>query len=337
MVLKYDSMQAKNLREAVAFSIQHGRTHPLPSQEVKLVSGPGPRRYTDHVRGGERDKTMGEPSKIIHFGSLPRDPDRDALLVEMREPVRSLDELVFTPAIRGSLRRIEQEFRGRDAIAGLGLHPRSRLIFVGPPGCGKTVCAEALAGSLGMKLLYARFDGIVSSYLGETATNLRRVFTFAAQQNAILFFDEFDALGKRRDDPHEVGELKRVISSFLQILDAHPRDKFVVAASNHQGMLDEALWRRFDDVLEFPMPKAADLVVLLQLRLRPVSTTGLDLRKAAAKMRGFSFADAERVCHEAMKALAMRGSRELAETDLALEIEQQAARLKIVTKTQRAE
>lgn len=157
---------------------------------------------------------MGQPSRIIDFGSLPRDPDRDAALVDVRRPERSRDEIVLSGDLQRKLDRIEAEYNDRSALARLGLSPKSRLLFVGPPGCGKTLCAEILANDLGLGLLYARFDGIVSSYLGETATNLRRLFNYARQHQAVLFFDEFDALGKRRDDPQEVGELKRVVSAF---------------------------------------------------------------------------------------------------------------------------
>src|SRR5437899_2491298 len=151
---------------------------------------------------------MARPQRIIDFGSLPRDPDRDAALVDVRHPDRSRDEIVLSKELEAKLERIESEYRAKDTLARRGLAAKTRLLFVGPPGCGKTLCAEILAADLGLPLLYARFDGIVSSYLGETASNLRRLFTYARQHLSVLFFDEFDALGKRRDDPQEVGWLK---------------------------------------------------------------------------------------------------------------------------------
>ena len=223
--------------------------------------------------------------------------------------------------------RVVDEFRAQQTFARHGLSPKSRLLFVGPPGCGKTLCAEILAGQLGLDLLHARFDGIVSSYLGETANNLRRVFGYAGQQRAVLFFDEFDALGKRRDDPQEVGELKRVVSSFLQILDAHPRDRMVIAATNHEGMLDDALWRRFDEILYFGRPTAAQLVELIELRLRSVRKRGIDFKALATAMSDFSFADAERVCMEATKAMLLRGFKELTAELFEAELSEQRARL----------
>jgi SpoVK/Ycf46/Vps4 family AAA+-type ATPase len=203
------------------------------------------------------------------------------------------------------------------------------LLFVGPPGCGKTLCAETLAMELGLDLLRARFDGIVSSYLGETANNLRRVFGYAGQQKAVLFFDEFDALGKRRDDPQEVGELKRVVSSFLQILDAHPRDRMVVAATNHEGMLDDALWRRFDEVLYFGRPTEEQLVRLVEMRLRAVRKRSIDVGAFARELIGFSFADAERVCLEATKAMLLAGKKEMTPDLLECELATQRERMDV--------
>jgi SpoVK/Ycf46/Vps4 family AAA+-type ATPase len=240
---------------------------------------------------------------------------------------------VLAPEVQKRIERIVEEFGAQANLARHGLSPKSRLLFVGPPGCGKTLCAEILAGELGLDLLHARFDGIVSSYLGETASNLRRVFGYASQQRAVLFFDEFDALGKRRDDPQEVGELKRVVSSFLQILDAHPRDRMVIAATNHEGMLDDALWRRFDEILHFGRPSSAQLVELMDLRLQSVRKRGLDLASFANKMAGFSYADAERVCLEATKTIILRGLKEMTPDLLDGELTEQRARLALATGT----
>jgi SpoVK/Ycf46/Vps4 family AAA+-type ATPase len=264
----------------------------------------------------------------FEFGSLPRDPDRDAALVEVRDPEHQRDQIVLPADLTRKLDRTIAEYRNRDALAKHGLVPRSRLLFVGPPGCGKTLAAEVLAAELALPQVYARFDGIVSSFLGETATNLRRVFSYAAKAPSLLFFDEFDTIGKRRDDDHEVGELKRVVGSFLQILDSYPRDRLVVAATNHEGLLDEALWRRFDDVLMFPRPTVPQLVELLTMKLRGVRKSGVDVHALANEMQGFTFADAERVCIEAIKAMVLAGAKELTGDLLRSELAEQRARLR---------
>lgn len=274
---------------------------------------------------------MPQATRIIEFGALPRDPDRDAALVDVRRPERTRDDIVLTDTLRQQVERVEAEYAGRDRLARSNLSPRSRLLLVGPPGCGKTLCAEVLAGDLGLPLLYARFDAIISSYLGETATNIRRVFNYAGKHPAVLLFDEFDALGKRRDDEHEVGELKRIVSSFLQILDAYPRDQIVVAATNHEGLLDEALWRRFDEILYFPKPNASELVQLMALRLASVRKRGVDLAAVAHEMSGFTYADAERVCQESMKAVILAGRKELGQDVLLAELAAQQARIALST------
>lgn len=271
---------------------------------------------------------MARAQPRFEFGSLPRDPDRDAALVDVRDPEHRRDQIVLSEDLTRKLDRTIAEYRNRDALAKHALEPRSRLLFVGPPGCGKTLAAEVLAAELSLPLVYARFDGIVSSFLGETATNIRRVFSYAAKAPSLLFFDEFDTIGKRRDDDHEVGELKRVVGSFLQILDSHPRDRLVVAATNHEGLLDEALWRRFDDILVFHRPTVPQLVDLLTMRLRGVRKAGVDVQALAGEMRGFSFADAERVCVEAVKAMVLAGGKELPGDLLRAELEEQRARLR---------
>ena len=273
---------------------------------------------------------MARAQPRFEFGSLPRDPDRDAALVEVRDPEHQRGDIVLTDDLTRKLDRTIAEFRNRDALAKHALVPRSRLLFVGPPGCGKTLAADVLAAELSLPLVYARFDGIVSSFLGETATNLRRVFTYAAKAPSLLFFDEFDTIAKRRNDDQEVGELKRVVGSFLQILDAHPRDRLVVAATNHEGLPDEALWRRFDDVLVFRRPTVAQLAELMTIKLRGVRKHGIDAHGLASAMEGFTFADAERVCHEAIKSMILAGAKELHVDFLRTELEEQRTRLRDV-------
>jgi SpoVK/Ycf46/Vps4 family AAA+-type ATPase len=274
---------------------------------------------------------VGQPSRIVDFGSLPRDPDRDAALVDVRRPERTREEIVLTGDLDRKLDRIEAEYRAVPALARRGLTPKSRLLFVGPPGCGKTLCAEILAGELGLTLLYVRFDGIVSSFLGETASNLRRLFNYARQHQSVLFFDEFDAIGKRRDDPQEVGELKRVVSSFLQLLDSYPKENLVVAATNHEGLLDEALWRRFDEILAFGKPTSEQMTRLMELRLRGVHKRNVDLSALVQEMEGFTFADAERICLEASKAMVLAGRKEMSQDLLLGELSEQKARISLAT------
>ena len=144
------------------------------------------------------------------------------------------------------------------------------ITLTGPSGCGKTTAAEALAAELGLPLVVIRLDAVVSSYLGETAANLGKVFEFLVKGQYVALFDEFDALGKERSDVSEHGELRRVVNAFLQMMDAYRGRTILVAATNHEQLLDSALWRRFDEVLLFERPNTEQLRRLLAVKLRPV-------------------------------------------------------------------
>src|SRR5690606_16472912 len=151
-------------------------------------------------------------------------------------------------------------------LADHGIPLRRRVLFWGPPGCGKTSAAEALAAEMGVPLVVVRLDSLISSYLGETASNLRRIIEYAHQGRWVVLFDEFDAIGRLRDDPTEHGEIKRVVNASLQMLDQYDGPSTFVAATNHEGLLDTALWRRFDEVVVFRPPTAHQLRHMLLLR-----------------------------------------------------------------------
>lgn len=144
-----------------------------------------------------------------------------------------------------------------------GISPTNRILFCGPPGCGKTLTANVLAGELGLPVAYVKLDGLVSSYLGQTGTNIRKIFDFVKDKNIVLFLDEFDAIAKKRDDSNELGELKRVVTTLLQNMDELPSNVFLVAATNHHHMLDSAIWRRFDlaILLELPTSKQRSQII----------------------------------------------------------------------------
>ena len=235
-------------------------------------------------------------------GNLPKDKDKDANLVELSESRRELDDLVLSPQLRTSIDRVIRERRSSELLQSHGVKPIRKLLFCGPPGCGKTAAAEALANALYLPLATVRFDAVVSSYLGETAGNLRKVFDYARLRPVLLFFDEFDAIGKHRSAIDEHGELKRVVNSFLQLLDGFHSETLTLAATNHQGLLDPALWRRFDDILLFTKPTVEEIYELLCNQFRQISVTdGVQIRSIARALEGFSHADVERVAQEAIK------------------------------------
>ena len=206
------------------------------------------------------------------FEGLPRDRARGSDLVEIRSPDHYLGDILLQQDVEEQVRRVLKEYRASALLQTHGLQPQRKLLFCGPPGCGKTLCAEVLADELGLPLVYTRFDAIISSYLGETAANLRQVFDFCSRGSWIVLFDEFDAIGKSRDDVTEHGELKRVVNTFLQLMDSFQSESILIAATNHEGLLDNALWRRFDDVLYFDKPATSQISGLMALKLPRISS-----------------------------------------------------------------
>jgi SpoVK/Ycf46/Vps4 family AAA+-type ATPase len=244
---------------------------------------------------------------ITPVPSSPMDPERDMPLADIAAPRRYLRDLVLDDPLYRELELLIAETRRWAEIDAAGLPRRQRLLLHGPPGCGKSSIAEALAGELGRLLVTVRVDAVISSYLGETASNLRRLFEFAGTGPFVMLFDEFDALGKDRGDPADHGELRRVVNAFLQLLDRFHGPSLLVAATNHEAVLDYALWRRFDDVLDVPGPTIDDLARVLKTELR--GSLGPEIiRRAAERLDGLPHAAAEHVARDTLRAALLDDS-----------------------------
>lgn len=247
---------------------------------------------------------------------IPTDRERNLPLLQVSAPVRGFDDLVLTEPNRKVLDSILVEQGRRDLLQSWGLHPVARILLVGPPGCGKTLASEVLATELGLPVVLIRFDAVVSSFLGETAANLRKVFDYLEGGRYLALFDEFDAVAKEREDLTEHGELRRVVSAFLQMMDSYRGESLLVAASNHEGMLDRALWRRFDEVLVLEKPDRALIQELLKMKLRGVRRDfEVEDDEMLSGLEGLSSADIERVLIRAIKAMVLAG-REFLTRDL---------------------
>ncbi|WP_345737890.1 ATP-binding protein [Prosthecobacter algae] len=210
--------------------------------------------------------------------------------------------LVFPEQTQKSVDEVLLEFRASDKLAEAGLSPRRKLLFWGPPGCGKTATAQWLAAELGLPCGIVRLASLISSYVGETGANLQRVLQMADQTPMVLLLDEADAIAKSRDAENDVGEMRRVVNALLQGLDAcTSRHSIVILASNHTHLFDEALWRRFDDVVEFPLPSLTE-----RLKLLRHLTSGLKLKGSlptvAKNLAGRSYAELERAVFEVAKS-----------------------------------
>jgi SpoVK/Ycf46/Vps4 family AAA+-type ATPase len=212
-------------------------------------------------------------------------------------PRKTLEDLVLSDQTRRTINELIEEQHRADVLRAHGLEPRSRILLVGPPGTGKTTLAEALAEAVSVSLFVVRYESMIGSYLGETAARLKRIFDYARTTPCVLFFDEFDAIGKERGDTHETGEIKRVVSSLLMQIDELPSYTIVAAATNHPELLDRAAWRRFQVRLNLPLPNQKQLADYISILLCRFNESTQFSSKAIAKTLGkLSYSDAEQFC-----------------------------------------
>lgn len=194
----------------------------------------------------------------------PRDKDSHLELYDLIYPDTSLNDVILPPKQKELIIQILEERKDHAKLAEHNLPAANRLLLCGPPGCGKTMTAHAIAHELKLPMAYVRLDGLVSSYLGQTSVNLRKVFSSVGNAPIVLFLDEFDAIAKKRDDENELGELKRVVTALLQNFDNMPDNVFLIAATNHEQLLDRAIWRRFNYVITLGYPDEEQRTQLIQ-------------------------------------------------------------------------
>jgi SpoVK/Ycf46/Vps4 family AAA+-type ATPase len=215
------------------------------------------------------------------------------LFVEIH-PKRTVADLVLPESVEAVCREIVEEHHRAELLRSHGLTPRHRLLLIGPPGNGKTTLAEALAHALMVPMVVVRYDALIASYLGETALRLRKLFDYVRTRSCLLFFDEFDTIGKERGDEHETGEIKRVVSSLLMQVDELPPHVVLVTATNHPELLDTAAWRRFQVRMELPFPGPSEIERYFE-RFQQVASISLSCsaKTLATKLAGASFSQLE--------------------------------------------
>lgn len=260
---------------------------------------------------------------------IPRDAERGLPLLEMKEFNRDWSDLVIEEEMNKVLNEVVLEIQKREILEINGLKPKEKLLFFGPPGCGKTLAAEVLSTVLSYPMVYVKFDGLISSYLGETASNLRKVFDFIEEGQWLVFFDEFDAIGKERDSPFEHGEMKRLINSFLQMLDNYKGESLIIGATNHQHLLDPALWRRFDELIYFGFPDVERRIKIFKKYLRTMRTRSLDLEYFGDKTDGMSPADIEMICLNSIKDVTLSDKKLLTKSVLEKYTQKQLDRIQL--------
>ncbi|MFH9733219.1 AAA family ATPase [Streptomyces sp. NPDC017260] len=231
-----------------------------------------------------------------------------ASLLTADYPDIRLDEMTLSDETRALLEKVLHEQRQRGRLERFGFTPVHRLLLSGPPGTGKSMTAGALARELGLPLFTIRLDGLISRFMGETASKLRLIFDTAAETRAVYLFDEFDALGADRTSGNDIGEARRILNSFLLFLDQAPAESVVVAATNHRQLLDSALFRRFDLAVLYSAPSANQAMEILQRRLSAMDTSAVTWPDLIAQTERLSHAELVKAAESAAKRAILGGS-----------------------------
>jgi SpoVK/Ycf46/Vps4 family AAA+-type ATPase len=232
-----------------------------------------------------------------------------ASIIEVSDPRLPLSSLTLSDEQRRIFERIVLEYRQLGKLRSHDLEPRRKLLFFGPPGTGKTASASALAHELHLPLFTIRLDGLITKFMGETASKLRVVFETMRASRGLYFFDEFDAIGSDRNSLNDVGEVRRILNSFLQFLEQDTSDSMIVAATNHKQLLDSALFRRFDDVITYDLPTRVQVKAIVENKLARFSCSVDDWEALEDIADGLSHAEITRACDDAAKHSVLDGMK----------------------------
>lgn len=232
--------------------------------------------------------------------------------------------MVLSPEVEGEILRIEKEFLARERLAHHGLKPRKKILLYGSSGCGKSMSAERIAWDLGLPFYKVRFDTIISSYLGESAANLQKLFESIEDYPCVLLLDEFDIIGKQRDSKsNDVGEIHRIVNILLGLLEEYNGKGLLIATTNLEGSLDKALFRRFDDFIEFPKPAESEIKEVLENSFSSLHLSKeVNLSEFSKKMNGLSYAIVEKIAHDAAKKAIIQLHKEINAEDMAQALEE---------------
>jgi SpoVK/Ycf46/Vps4 family AAA+-type ATPase len=234
-----------------------------------------------------------------------------ASLLSVQSPTLRLTDMVLPASLAERLQRVLVEQRQQKRLREHGLQPRRKLLFIGPPGSGKTMTASALAGELHLPLFTIMLEGLITKFMGETAAKLKLVFDAIRQSGGVYLFDEFDALGAHRTQSNDVGEIRRVLNSFLQLLEKETSNSLIVAATNHPEMLDRALFRRFDDVIEYGLPDSGLAEEILKRKLAMFDTAAIEWLRVLPEVVDLSPAELTRAAEESAKQAVLGGSQRI--------------------------
>lgn len=295
-------------------SSDHGEFRRAALQLAAQESKAGHTKLADEIRS-----IIGEFPQDVSSGAVTEIAKPRGELADLMEGGFSrerLKDIILNTAHKSELERVIRENRQRSSLEQWGVSSRRKLLLIGPPGCGKTLAARVLAGELGLPLLTVRFDALFSRYLGSTANHLRTIFDEMSRKLGVFLFDEFDALARHRGDSADVGEVKRVVSSFLQLIDSDKSHSIIIAATNYAESIDRAVIRRFDLLLEFPRPSLDQLTTLILSRLANFAIAPGKAKRLAGKLKSASFADCARACDDSIRNMVLAGRDKLNDVDL---------------------
>ena len=246
-------------------------------------------------------------------------------LLELREPRYRLKDVVLNERLVARLSDVLLQQKKRDWLREHGKVPSRRLLFVGPPGSGKTMSAEAFAGELHLPLFVIRLEGLITRFMGDTAAKLRLVFDETAKRRGVYLFDEFDAMGGHRTSTNDVAEMRRVLNSFLQFMEEdNATDSVIICATNHPSLLDRALLRRYDQVLEFDVPTSEQIKKIVLMNLRPMKAPRLAWTKIVASAKGLSQSELVRAVDDAVKSAILAERTALSTDDLLVRLSERS-------------
>lgn len=253
------------------------------------------------------DENSTYPKVLSSSTALTNHPSTDLFTVS--HPTVSLKEIILSDSVKLKVLRFLDENKNSKKIRQFGLTPRRHLMLYGPPGTGKTMTAAVIAHELSFPLFTVRMDSLITKFMGETSAKLRSIFDYIAQHKGVYLFDEFDTIGSKRSMINDVGEIRRVLNTFLQLLDDHRSDSLIITATNHKEILDSALYRRFDDVIEYELPVEESLTKLIESKFVSYELEIQNFSLITKSAEGLSYAEISKSCDDSIKHSIIKNSK----------------------------
>jgi len=278
----HDEVRFKTVALQIAAS-EARQGHPKSSRDISAIVEKGPRS-----------------SQVI---SLANKDD----LFHIEDAQVGLSDLILSDELNAKIERILDEWQNRDKLSAYGLASRKKILLAGPPGTGKTMTASVIAHELGMPLYVVRLDKLITKYLGETSARLRQIFDVIGNYLGVYLFDEFDAIGADRNLDNEVGEMRRILNTFLQFIEENKSESIIIAATNNEALLDKALFRRFDDVLHYDLPDTSQVQRLIASRMGRFAPNYTASEETLTSLARLSQSEISRVCEDAIKQAILDG------------------------------